>query len=817
MKNQLSFIAVAVFALASHAQISGFTLQHFDNKKPGPVSIYSGSRLLGITDSLGYLDFDHHEWFIDIVLVQNQRELNYILVDTTYSTYLGGGKDYILQIVPETTEEAVVRAIRASEREPHTKTEITAKQLADQNTGRDIPVLLQNQPSVIVTSDAGNGVGYTGIRVRGSDASRTNITVNGVPINDAESQSTFWVNMPDLASSVQSIQLQRGVGSSTNGAGAFGASVNIQTATSFKPYGLISQSLGSFNTQKTTLAAGTGLMNEHWTLDMRLSQIKSDGYIDRATSNLQSWFVSGGYFARKWSIKFLSFSGDEQTYQAWYGIPREKLVGNSMDLNAHYNRNVPLIYRNQSDSANLFGSNSRTYNYYQYKNETDNYKQAHYHLYYNRTLNPHHSLNATLYRTNGQGYFEQFRPNDLLSSYNIPNAIFNTDTITNSDIIRRRWLDNTLTGLNANWLYKTKKLSVTTGGGYSQYFGNHFGEIVWARVAPAAEHLANYYNATGDKFDGNIFSKAVWNMDETFQVSADMQLRRVYHKGRGFDNDQRPIRFVGDFLFFNPKLGLSKILSPGISIYTSVAMANKEPARSDFTDNNFAKKPQPEKLLDYEFGYVVQKKVWNAAVNVYFMDYKNQLVLTGAVNDVGTPLRANVQSSYRAGVELSGSCQFNKSFAVLGNLTFSKNNIKEIIINTTDYLDNSVSDTLIKNVPLSYSPGLISSISFVYEPRNNWKLIWMHKYVGKQYLDNTGNEDKVLNAYYFSELTVSKSWQIGKALFELKGQVLNMFNAQYNNNGYAFEYLYGKGNLTREVYYFPSAPRNYMISLSLKF
>jgi iron complex outermembrane receptor protein len=439
--------------------------------------------------------------------------------------------------------------------------------------------------------------------------------------------------------------LQRGVGSSTNGAGAFGATVNIQTATSFKPFGLISQSYGSYDTRKTTIAAGTGLLNKHWTLDLRLSQIHSNGFIDRGASDLNSWFVSGGYFARKWSLKMLVFNGAEHTYQVWYGIPREKMFGNDSALRAHYDRNKGTVYKSVADSMNLFTSNKRSYNYFNYENESDRYSQTHYHLYFNTQINRRHSLNATLYKTLGGGYFEQFRFMDPLSSYNLPPVIFGTDTIRNSDIIRRRWLDNTLTGINANWLFRGNTFSLTTGGGYSQYLGNHFGEIVWARLAPAANHLGNYYTATGDKYDGNVFTKTVWNPVAGFQVTGDLQVRRVYHTGRGSDNDQRPIRFQGNYLFFNPKFGVSRSFGDGALLYTSVSMAGKEPARSDYTDNPFSYKPKPEKLLDYEFGFVKQNKKISTSVNCYFMDYKDQLVLTGAVNDVGTPLRTNINSN----------------------------------------------------------------------------------------------------------------------------------------------------------------------------
>lgn len=816
MRNAMLMLLAFSGTICLNAQRTQFEIEHFDKNKPGPVKVFSANKLLGTTDSFGLLKLETAEWFSAIRLEQDGRNLNFELRDSS-SPIVSGTRICKLRIVPETTEEAVVRATRAGEKEPHARTEVGKKEIESQNLGRDLPALLQYQPSVITTSDAGNGVGYTGIRVRGSDASRTNITVNGVPINDAESQGTFWVNMPDLASSVQQIQVQRGVGTSTNGAGAFGATVNIQTGTNFNPYGILANSFGSYGTRKTTLAAGTGLINNHWTMDMRLSQIQSDGYIDRAFSDLKSWYVSGGYFARKWSVKLLAFSGSEHTYQAWYGIPREKMYGTDSARDAHYYRNVGLIYRNASDSQNYFGSNKRTYNYYNYNNETDNYTQTHYHLYYNFRLNKKSSLNVTLYRTLGEGYFEQYRPGDNLSAYNLPPAVFGTDTITATDIVRRRWLDNTLTGVNANWLYNYKKISVIAGGGYSRYLGDHFGEIVWARVAPAANHLGKYYSATGEKNDGNIFVKTTIQVDPKLQVSLDLQLRRVYHTGHGFDNDRRPVQFKGDYLFFNPKIGVSRELGRGKLMYTSVSIGNKEPSRSDFTDKGQGPVPQPETLLDYEFGYSQRSKKYVAECNIFFMDYYNQLVLTGAVNDVGTPLRTNVNTSYRAGIELSGMYMLNARWNLRGNLTLSDNRIKEITIRTTDYSDYSVKDSVMQNVPISYSPGTIAALTLEFLPGKNWQLLWNHKYVGMQYLDNTGDKDKTLKPYYFSEFWVNKSLKFNSWELELKFQVLNLFNSFYNNNGYAWEYYYGAGNLTREVYLFPSAPRNYMGGVVLKF
>lgn len=724
---------------------------------------------------------------------------------------------YKLMLIPYAMESAIVAATRVGSKEPFAVTDISKEEIEAQNTGRDLPVLLQFAPGVITTSDAGNGVGYTGIRVRGSDASRTNVTINGVPVNDAESQSTFWVNMPDLASSVQNIQIQRGAGSSTNGSGSFGANVNIQTGNALNAYGILSQSYGSFNTHKTNVAAGSGMLNNHFALDLRLSKIHSNGFIDRAASDLTSYFISTAFIEKNWFLKVLHFSGTEQTYQAWNGIPREKLYGPDTALKQHYFRNIPGTYRNQNDSMNLFGSNKRSYNYYIYDNETDNYTQSQTHVYFNYNFNVKNSFNTTVYRTVGKGYFEQFRFNDALNKYGLPNAIFGSDTITNSDLIRRRWLQNTLTGVNINWIHKGTKWNVTSGAGYSQYLGNHFGEIVWARTAPSAGYLGRYYNGIGDKYDGNIFLKTGYAVNGKLGFFGDFQLRRVYHVGSGFDNDLRPVRFTGNFLFYNQKLGFNWMLKQYGSIYASASFINKEPSRSDFADRKNNTVPSPESMWDYELGWRKTGEKFMTTANIYVMNFKNQLVLTGEINDVGTPLRMNVPKSYRAGIELASSYRLAKKWQLAGNLALSKNAIKKVVIQTTDYADNSIVKDTLYNTPIGYSPAAVAAFIVTWIPNKKWSVSWNHKYVSKQYLDNSGSPDKSIDGYYFSEIWINKTWAFKRTELEFKIQLLNVLNNLYNNNGYAFEYFYGKGNLTREVFLFPSAPRNILANFTIKF
>lgn len=820
-KSQL-LIAMLLLIFSAKAQKTEFVIQSFDNQKPGRIEIYSGDRYLGTTDPLGYLSIQNKiEWFVNIHLLQDSVRLEYEVKDTSLEKGLMGGKVYNLIIYPKKIEEIVVQATRVNEVSAIAKTEISKQEIAVQNTGRDLPVLMQLQPSVVITSDAGNGIGYTGIRVRGSDATRTNITVNGVPINDAESQGTFWVNMPDFASSTANIQVQRGVGGSTNGAGAFGATVNLQTSSDFKPNALISSSAGSFNTRKITVAAGTGLINSHWTVDMRLSKITSDGFIDRAASDLSSYFLSAGYVSKKWSLKLLNFSGAEKTYQAWNGIPVEKLSGTQAELMDHYKRNQGFAYNTADDSANLFGSNNRTYNSFTYKNQTDNYRQSHYHAYYNYNYTAKSRLNITLYKTHGEGYFEQFRLNDKLSSYGSRPAIYGTDTIRNTDLIRQRWLDNDLLGLNANYCFENSKYNLTIGGGISDYKGNHYGQVIWAKTAADLNYETFYYDATGNKRDANIFVKTSLKLARKVYGNVDLQFRKVHHEGGGYDNDQRHVNFIGDYNFFNPKAGFTWLLQAGEQLYGSLSVGNREPSRSDFTDNKNSQIPKPEKLFDYELGWRKNSAKYAIEAGFYYMNYVNQLVLTGAVNDVGTPLRTNVPKSYRAGVELTGSVRVFKKFMVLGNVALSQNRLAEITTISPNYVTYIDSVEVHKNVPISYSPSVVSALSFVYNAPKNITLRWVHKYVSKQYLDNTGNDTRTIGAYYFSEIWINKTWKFRNGLqVEAQVQVLNLFNGIYNNNGYTFDYFTSNGSdlkRVQEVYLFPSATRNVLGGLVLRF
>lgn len=812
MKRISITFAIAVFAVKLLGQNTTLTLSYPDKSPASEISVFSDEIFLGNSNLNGIIEIPKSNLPSNKIVFKQFG--NQLLFSVTDSTISGTNAQFTIILFPPKMEEILIMSSR-NQNDKNT----TAQQLLPQNLGRDLPMLLQFAPSVQVSSDAGNGIGYTGIKIRGSDASRTNVTINGVPINDAESHSTYWVNMPDLTSSAASIQIQNGAGSSTNGSGAFGASVNIQTASSDKAYGRFSTSIGSYNTLKSNIAGGTGLINNHWTAEFRISKIKSDGYIDRAATDLSSYFLNLSYKNKNWEFKFLQFGGTEKTYQAWYGAPIERLTDeNNIALKNQYERNLGFIYKNQMDSSNLFSSN-RTYNYYTYKNETDNYTQNHIHAYINYKINANSYLNSTLFTTLGKGYFEQFRYQDKISNYGFPNFILGTDTIQYSDVIRRRWLDNKLIGLNSNYFLQKNKTNLKLGISVSRYLGKHFGELVWAQFIPSASHLQHYYNATGNKTDASAYAKANHYLNKKTNVWLDLQIRHVNHDGMGNDNDLRTISFNRKHLFFNPKIGFLYSINRHQQILASAAVAQKEPTRSDITDNNYGS-PKPEKLMDYELTYRLYYKKVSMNLTGYVMNYKNQLVLTGAINDVGNPLRTNVDKSYRRGIESSINYEPFKNFIVGGNFTFSANRIKQISVIVPNYV-TYINDTLnYSNTKIALSPNLISAV-YVNYTYKNWYFQFNVKYCGSQQLDNTSSSTRKIEAYSFGELTINKTLVLrNESKIRFQFQVLNAFNTRYHNNGYTYYYTSGTVSvpqLIQEVYVFPQALRNYLAGIVFDF
>ncbi|MEL6534967.1 MAG: TonB-dependent receptor [Bacteroidota bacterium] len=715
-------------------------------------------------------------------------------------------------------EEVIVQATRASENTPTAFTFVTEKDIDEQNLGQDLPFLLNMEPSTVITSDAGAGVGYTGIRIRGTDATRINVTINGIPVNDAESQGVFWVNMPDLASSVESIQIQRGVGTSTNGSGAFGGSVNLQTSTlNPESYARLDNTVGSFNTRKHTVRVGTGLMQDHWSFDARLSQINSDGFIDRAFSDLRSWYASGGYHGEKTLVKAVAFSGREQTYQAWYGVSQAQLEDGNRTFN---------------EAGTDFGARAEPYD-----NETDNYSQTYLQLIWAQEIGENWHLNNAFHWTIGGGFFEQYKVNDFLPTYGIY-PLSGTDTVTNSDLIRRLWLDNDYYGWTGSAQYlRNQQLELTIGGAFYRYEGRHFGEVVWARHAGDSEIRDIYYNNNARKDDASAYMRGLYTFRKAWNLFADLQVRRVDYTFLGFNRQLENVEQQDQLTFFNPKVGLSYNPKAGHKAYASYSIGNREPSRGDYVDTTPDSRPLPETLRNLEAGYEIRKRNWTAQANVYWMDYVNQLVLTGAINDVGANVRVNVPRSYRLGIELIGGGQIGNRnpLRIEGNITLSQNKIREYTEFVPTYdptytrVDSLAVATTLTNTDLAFSPSLIAGLQASYTvPKTDLTVTLLSKYVGRQYLDNTQSLDKSLDPFTNTDLRLQYDKSFARLLkgMTVTVQVNNVFNALYSPNGYTFSenYLFDNGaggfDQTGPVaynYFFPQAGTNFLASLGLRF
>ncbi|MFC4739330.1 TonB-dependent receptor [Flavobacterium ponti] len=682
-------------------------------------------------------------------------------------------------------KEVVLTSVRAKEKDPITFTNISKEEIAKRNLGQDIPVLLNYQPSVVTTTDAGNGVGYTYMRVRGSDGSRINVTLNGVPFNDSESQGSFFVNLPDFASSIQSAQLQRGVGTSTNGAGAFGASLNVETK-SFQEeaYAEIANSAGSFGTRKHTLAFGTGLHN-NFEINGRLSQIASDGFIDRASTNMFGYFLNANYVKENTLIKFLAFGGKEKTYQAWYGLEDEEKLENDRTYN------LAGLYFDENGNEQF------------YDNETDNYWQNHFQLHWSEKWNSKWNSNVALHYTIGKGYFEQYKEDEDLLEYNLPD--FNG--ITTSDLVRKRWLDNDFFGATANFNYDNKKTNFQIGGAVNRYLGKHYGEVVNTQFyVPGANR---YYDNFGNKDDINIYGKISQELTNKINVFADLQYRMVFYQADSykFEND------VNDtFRFFNPKVGLNYQLNTKNMFYGYFGIANKEPRRDDYENGS----TKSERLKDFELGWKYNSKKVKVNTNAFFMDYTNQLVLTGALNDVGSPIFTNSGKSYRVGLEVDAQIEITDKLFFQPNVTLSQNKNKDFFFQRDGELTN-LGDTNI-----AFSPDVIAGGNITFLPLKKLQVSLLSKYVGKQYMGNIDSEESTLDAYFINDLNVNYEWNINKGIKSIifSGLVNNIFNIEYESNGYFYTYDDDStGNvITYEgAGYYPQAGINFLAGMTLKF
>ncbi len=734
--------------------------------------------------------------------------------DQTDTLVLGGnaGGDFNLKVVLNASnkqlDEVVVNATRVDKNSGMAYSNVDAETLKKQNLGQDAPYMLNQLTGVVVNSDAGNAVGYTGIRVRGSDATRINVTINGVPVNDAESHGVYFVNMPDLVSSVNNIQVQRGVGASSNGAGAFGASINFQTnELKDKPYANVISTAGSYDTYRNTLAAGTGLLNNKFTLDARASRITSNGYIDRASSNLQSYYLAGGYYGKKSVIKLINFLGQEKTYQAWNYVPEDSIKRGNRTYN----------------SCGQYTDPTGQTRYY--KNETDNYKQNNFQLHFIHQANARLSFNLTGHYTKGQGYYEQYKNWASLRRYKMDNVITpKGDTITSTDLIRRLWLDNDFAGgiFNVNYT-PSSKLAFTLGGGYNTYFGRHFDRVVWARYASNSELDHEYNHNTGNKDDGNLYLKTNYRPLNTLSVFVDLQVRRVAYRFLGFDDSLALKMQDQSYTFFNPKVGVSYDLNTSLNVYASAAVGNKEPNRNDFVQSSPKSRPGSEQMLDIEAGARYTTRAVYFSANLYNMQYKDQLVLNGQINNVGAYNRVNVASSYRRGIELELNLSLGRYVAVGSNIALSQNKIEKFV----EYIDSANADYSVvytqhqntfKNTDISFSPNVVSSAMLALKPVKGLEVSFINKYVGRQYLDNTANKRRSINPYNVVNVLVNytvKTSLIPEISFMLS--VNNITNLKYETNGYTTNAYMDSPDVITQNYLAPAAPTNFMGGVSLKF
>ena len=693
-------------------------------------------------------------------------------------------------------EQVYLNGVRVAADSPITHSNLTKQDLAKRNLGQDIPVLLNYLPGVVTTSDAGAGVGYTGIRVRGSDATRVNVTINGIPYNDSESQGTFWVNLPDFASSIESLQLQRGVGSSTNGSGSFGASLNIDTDRSSKEaYAQIANSYGSFDTRKHSVKFSTGLLNDRVEISGRVSNITSDGYIDRASSDLKSYFLQGSYKTDNTFIKALVFGGREVTYQSWFGIDEQTL-----NTNPTFN------------PAGMYSDEDGTVRFHQ--NQVDDYDQDHYQLIWNERYNNNWSTSATLNYTKGSGFFEEYKEDASLDFHGLLPITIDGETSTESDLVRRRWLENNFYALSANANYKDENWDTTTGVFYSYYQGLHFGEVIWATNFTGPNLGDRYYSGTGDKHEFTTFSKASYKINNSWSVFGDLQMRIVNYKTAGLTSDKVNMVVDEQYEFFNPKFGASYSLNQGNQLYVSYGRASREPRRSDFEQGVFT----PEILDDYELGWRFTGENNTLSANLYYMDYKDQLVLTGQLDDSGGFIRETSGNSYRAGLEVEGDFKVLQQLHVRPNIALSSNKNKDYTTSRDGELVN------LGTTNISFSPSFIAGNSIDYSPTQNLQIALLSKYVGEQYLGNIDSQTSKLDAYFLNDFSVNytiTNLSFAKSLV-LQGLVNNIFDVKYISNGYFYTYdddFSTPGTVTtiEGAGFYPQAGINFLVGATLTF
>ncbi len=752
----------------------------------------------------GLFDFaitnENGKFTINNIQLENPKLLvTHISYDTISIIAKAGENNISLQRTSYITEEVNVSALRGDNNFSIFSTLVDKTEIRKNNLGSDIPFILNLTPSLVSTSDGGTGIGYSGLRIRGSDGTRINVTINGVPVNDAESHQVYWVDLPDLAASIENIQIQRGIGTSTNGAGAFGGSINILTnKLSVEPYGSINSSAGSFNTFKNSAAFGTGLLSNVFAFEGRLSIIKSDGYIDRSSSDLRSFYLSGGYYGKSNSLRAIIISGKEKTYQAWYGVPQDSLFSNRTF-------NPAGIYTDNNGEVK------------NYENQTDNYQQDYYQLLFSHDFNHTIMANAGIHLTHGEGYYEEYQPDQKITDYGIDqinSSITTSDSI--ADLVRRLWLKNNFYVITWSVETRINKLSLVAGGAANRYDGDHFGEVIASEVMNLNTYPFRYYNDNAKKDDINFYVRSSTKLFSKCEWNADLQYRVVNYDFEGFDEQLMMNMLNSTLHFFNPKTGITYNLSDKTKLYFSIAQGHKEPVRDDFIHSTPDKRPKAENMVDYEGGIRIASGKTLVIINGYFMNYINQLILTGKINDVGEYIRQNVYRSYRAGIEGELSYNISPKLNLKVNATFSRNKLKTFVENLSDDYGTLKQVNIYRNTDIAFSPAVIAAAVISYQMKNlNVELTG--KYVGRQFLDNTESNDRMLKAYLINDLKLYYKVKVQRLKeFSLSFSLNNILNVDYISNGNTYS-TFNEGRRSDYNNYFPQAKRNFLAGVSVKF
>ena len=801
-----AFVLLSVFSVSAQHTLKGRVLDENGNALVGATVQIQNSSQVQTTTVDGIFIFE------GLKNTRYKLDISFVGYSTSYLN-AKTDQEMVVRLVPKsyTINEITVTSLRATDKSAVAYSNVSAEDLSKRNLGQDIPYLLALTPSVTTTSDAGTGVGYTGIRIRGTDGNRINMTMNGVPLNDAESHGVYFVDFPDIVSSLSTIQVQRGVGTSTNGAAAFGASINMQTdLLNEKPYAEISSTYGSFNTNKNSVKAGTGILYDHYAFDARLSNVTSDGYVDRGSVNMSSYYVSGGYYSDKTILKFITFAGKEKTYQAWDGVS-----GDSLKTNRTYN-----------ELGKYTDANGNTQFY---KNQTDNYVQSNYQLHWLQELNPNLHLNTTLHYTKGAGYYEEYKEAQKYSDYNLTPAIVNGRSLDSTDLVRQKWLDNDFYGFTGSLNYASEKVNASFGGAASEYIGNHYGNVIWVRNAQNLDVANEYYRSTAFKDEANVYTKANIELLPKLIGMIDLQYRVIRYNMRGTDdvidqvtNTFRDITQSHPFNFFNPKAGLTYNLNKNNDFFVSYSIANRDPNQTDYSNAGPNEAPTSERLFDTELGYRFQSPGISLVANLYYMKYKNQLILTGKISEIGEMLTTNIPDSYRLGIELTAGVKITDRLKWDGNMTLSSNKILNFTEQGVDVYDAQgnwagTQNNYLGTTDIAYSPNIISNSIFTFDYKN-FECGFQSNYVSKQYIDNTSDNSRAINAYFVNNLSLQYSLKM-KQMKSIDFRVLvnNLFNEQYETNGYTWYSYYQGGQRVNDLRYFPQAGTNFLASVTLKF